>query len=210
MCRLTALFRLSGTVILSEVLATPLSAYVMTFDPLIPYVLGLVMIIVGSLPALVLPETLNDAKERLSQSSAAVDEDDGPGPDPLVKQTLVQTVVRQVRKFIESTRCIWQNTSVMLALFAFFVTTISRQSTNLLIQYASLKFHWSIARVSDGSRTMSLTDLMLMICSVQPSRLASRRCHARTVLRRDALLVLRIGQILPLGCHVEGPATVRG
>ncbi|KAJ5205015.1 uncharacterized protein N7498_005894 [Penicillium cinerascens] len=144
--RSNALFLLQSAVLLAEVLATPLSAYLMTFDPAFPYVLGLIILMIGSLPVFFLPETLEDAKaKKPSQQNVSTD---ATGPtDPLDKAVLPE-LVRQIREFKESTRFIWRNRNVCLMIVTMFVSNISRQSSNMLLQYSSKKFNWSIARAS--------------------------------------------------------------
>lgn len=146
--RLTALFRLNGVVVLSEVLATPVSAYLMTFDPWFPYIHGLAIMTVGFLTALLLPETLEDAKGQFPKSFTGPQSESETELEPRAKTTVLRMVILEVRKFTESTQFIWSDIPVMLSLLVFFVSSISRQSATLLIQYASKKFHWSIARAS--------------------------------------------------------------
>lgn len=131
--------------LLAEVLATPLSAYLMTFEPAFPYVLGLIIMLTGCLPIFFLPETLEDAKaKKLSQQNVSTD---ATGPtDPLDKAVLPE-LIHQIREFKESTRFIWRDWNVCLMIVTMFVSVISRQSSNMLLQYSSRKFNWSIARV---------------------------------------------------------------
>ncbi|KAJ5676528.1 uncharacterized protein N7477_002161 [Penicillium maclennaniae] len=147
-----ALFRLQACALAAEILATPLSAYLMTFNPAFPYVLGLVIIVVGFLPIVLLPETLEDAKAtRLSQlqpNSNAANSEPDIEPTEVLDKAMLPELIRQIREFIESTQFIWRDLNVSLLVLTMFVWAVSRQSTNLLLQYASKKFHWSIARAS--------------------------------------------------------------
>lgn len=120
----------------------------MTFDPVFPFVLGLIVIVVGFLPAIFLPETLPDAKAKRPAPQDTASTDSGGRAGLSWKQEVLQELVRQVNAFKDSTRFIWRDPRVCLMIVILFVSVMSRQSTNILLQYASKKFNWSIARVS--------------------------------------------------------------
>lgn len=139
--------------ILADILATPISAWMMQYDIWLPYILGTVIIIVGSAPILFLPETLEEAKAKKAKyrreaglDAAETDNTDG-RIEPSVKRPVLQEVIHQVREFKDSTQFIWRNYSVCLVILCLLVTVISRQSTNVLLQFTSKKFNWTLARV---------------------------------------------------------------
>ncbi|KAJ6054656.1 hypothetical protein N7444_003754 [Penicillium canescens] len=146
--RSTALFRLQSCIVLAEILATPLSAYMMTFSPMFPYLVSICLILVGSIPALFLPETLEDAKAKQSLQDNSEQRDENGQSEQNVNKSPLEELKRQAREFKVSTRFIWSDTNVCLMILVFFVTIMTRQSTNLLLQYVSKKFDWSIARAS--------------------------------------------------------------
>lgn len=150
-CRSNALFRLQSCVLVAEILATPLGAYLMTFEPAYPFVLGLIIAISGFLPIILLPETLEDAKaKKLSQQKANANvtdsETDIEPTEPLDKAMLPE-LLRQIREFKDSTRFIWRDWNICLMIFTMIVGVMTRQSTTMLLQYSSKKFNWSLARV---------------------------------------------------------------
>ncbi|KAJ5419500.1 uncharacterized protein N7487_003050 [Penicillium crustosum] len=147
--RSTTLFRLNSAVILAEILATPISAYLMTFSPMLPNLLGVGLIILGTIPVVFLPETLKDAKAKRSIPAGTEHATENERLEQQrVKKEVLQEFTRQIREFIESTRFIWSDSNVCIMVIVAFVTVIGRQSTNLLLQYVSKKFDWSIARSS--------------------------------------------------------------
>jgi len=154
MSRSTALFRLQSCMFLAEILATPLSAYLMTFGPMFPFTLSIGLIIVGGIPAIFLPETLEDAKAKRTRRA---EREQHSGTEPLQpdKKTVFQEITRQVHKFADSTRFIWSDSNVCLMILVLFVTVMTRQCTNLLMQYVSTKFNWSIGRVCTTFRPSS-------------------------------------------------------
>lgn len=119
----------------------------MTFGPMVPYTLSIGIIILGSIPALFLPETLKHPKQTRVNQEASEQDSESEQSQPPRKQTVLQEVTRQVREFARSTRFIWTDTKICLMVFVMFVTMMTRQSTNLLLQYVSKKFDWSISRV---------------------------------------------------------------
>ncbi|KAJ5994791.1 hypothetical protein N7481_001768 [Penicillium waksmanii] len=147
--RSTAMFRLSSCVLIAEILATPFSAYLMTFDIWYPYILGLVVIVIGTLPAIFIPETLADAKAKMKMK---IHQDEAPltsieDMEPPSKQPMLQEIIHQAREFKKSTRFIWRDGNICLLVIIAGVGFMSRQSTALLMQYASKKFNWSIGKV---------------------------------------------------------------
>ncbi|CAG7949977.1 unnamed protein product [Penicillium nalgiovense] len=151
--RSTALFRLNSAAILAEILVSPISAYLMTFSLMFSYILGVGLVILGTIPVMFLPETLEDVKLKQSIPAESDRESDQNTENERVEQRsgkkeIFRQFTRQSREFIQSTRFIWLNSNVSTMILVFFVTIIGRQSTNLLLQYVSKKFDWSIARSS--------------------------------------------------------------
>lgn len=152
--RSTALFRLQSCVILAEILGTPISAWLMQYNNWLPYMLGIVIIIVGSAPVLFLPETLEEAKAKKARYRREAGLDAAELPDntdgrvePPAKRPVLHEVIHQAREFKDSTQFIWRDYSVCLVILCLLVTVISRQSSSVLLQFASKKFNWSIAKV---------------------------------------------------------------
>ncbi|KAJ5535655.1 hypothetical protein N7513_008841, partial [Penicillium frequentans] len=144
--RSTALFRLMSCVLVAEVLATPVSAYLMTINPWIPYILGYVVTLVGYISVFFLPETLEYAKaKRLNRGSG---DNSTETTTRLGKQSTLQVLRHQLRDFTESIQFMWADSNVIWMVLVVFVSVFSRQSTAILLQYASKKFGWSIAQAS--------------------------------------------------------------
>ncbi|PLN79614.1 MFS general substrate transporter [Aspergillus taichungensis] len=153
----TALFRLSSVGILSEVLATPVSAYLMTRDPWPPFMLGLGVAVLGSLFAFLIPETLSSARSKIT---SATEPDEGTTQTTTAgKISRGQYIKEKMRSLYNSSRFITESPGVTTCLFALLITSISKQSTSLLLQYTSKRFHWSIA---NSSLLISLRGLITM------------------------------------------------
>jgi hypothetical protein len=139
---------------LAEVLGTPISAWLMQYGNWLPYVLGTIIIIAGSTPVLFLPETLEEAKAKKARYRREASPEGSETPsssngqvEPPGKESAVQEIIRQACEFYDSTKFIWRNYSVCLVIFCLLVTVISRQSSSVLLQFASKRFNWSIAKV---------------------------------------------------------------
>lgn len=152
-------------------LATPLSAALMTLQsPWVPYIVGLLIIFIAALFVLLLPETLDQSCE--DPSTRPTDE------DASRRKTAVQEMHGKALEFFHSTRFIWRNPNIILALLMFLTTSLSRQATNLLLQYSSTKFHWTIARASFLlSIRGSVTLFNFLIVMPTLSTLLMRRLH---------------------------------
>ncbi|KAJ5490775.1 hypothetical protein N7539_002342 [Penicillium diatomitis] len=174
--RTTALFRLQSCAIVAEILATPLSAWLMQFDYWLPYTLGFFIIVLGCTPSLFLPDTLQEAKANkarwLEVANAASGETcdtvhiDGNVADANIeapaKRSVLQEFVDQTVEFVRSTQFIWRNISVLLIVLSLLVAMLSRSSSIVLIQYVSKRFHWSIARRMSAKLLMTEQSSLLI------------------------------------------------
>lgn len=129
-------------------MATPISAVMMSTDPWLPYLAGVAVIVIFLPLLFLIPETIEEAREKARKTLATEDHDLPEALEPPSKTTLLAIIYSRVQTFLQSTQFIWRNRNVLLTLLAVFVGILSKQSTSLLLQYASAKYHWSIARVS--------------------------------------------------------------
>ncbi|KAH8699155.1 major facilitator superfamily domain-containing protein [Talaromyces proteolyticus] len=146
--RATALFRLTSLSIIAEITATPISASTMAVSPWIPYIAGSVIMLIGSLSSLFIPETLGVGTARPIMEEA----DEQEIPESLQpssqKDTVFQIVVSQAQEFLNSSAFMWQKPSVLVSLLVVFAGSLDKSNLALLIQYASAKFHWTIAQAA--------------------------------------------------------------
>ncbi|PYH87449.1 MFS general substrate transporter [Aspergillus ellipticus CBS 707.79] len=174
-------------VVLSEVLATPISAYLMTRDAWRPFMRGFGIILLGSLSAFLMPETLADAKSKISSTAAAPSEEEETQPHP-------------AGKFIVS------SPAVAVCLLGLFISSINRSSTSLLIQYTSKRFHWSIANSSlliSLRGTITLANFLLLMPAL--SVLLTRYSHLHGKLK-DLRVAQASSVISALGLFVIATA----
>ncbi|KAF4215558.1 hypothetical protein CNMCM8980_010606 [Aspergillus fumigatiaffinis] len=139
--RATALFQLSAAVMISELLAVPLGGALMTWSsPWVPFVLGLVILTAGiPLAAFLLPETLPEPSGR--NQSRTVEEEDAEEDSSDVSFSARLRVLFSATRFAT-------HRNILLALAMFLASSLSRQSTSLLLQYSSTRYGWSIPQAS--------------------------------------------------------------
>ncbi|PHH66133.1 hypothetical protein CDD81_196 [Ophiocordyceps australis] len=120
--------------LVGEVVATPLSAWLMARNPWIPYLMYTVLTLIGSaIPLFFLPETLPkmmfhayEAEARQNQQGAS-------------KSTL-STMALRLQSFLKP--------NILAVLFAFFVSALGTQLTSFLLQYIRQRFYWTYQKVS--------------------------------------------------------------
>ncbi|KAI1851664.1 hypothetical protein JX266_003126 [Neoarthrinium moseri] len=144
--RANVFFVLSACILVGDIIATPLSALLMSKDPWIPYLIaGVLSFLGGIIPLLFLPETLS--KEHISdetaQFSPASDESTVVGKSSPKKRTLASKSL----EFISKIRSL-ASSNVVAVLLAFFVASLGRQSTGFLLQYVRQRFNWSYEKAS--------------------------------------------------------------
>jgi hypothetical protein len=106
----------------------------------LPFIVSLGIMIISMPFTFFIPETLWEATD---------DEDDRSNTtEPIpAKSTLVGKIANRAREFLRSAEFLWKNINVLLCVLVLFVGSTNTQSLSFLIQYATFKFHWNIARV---------------------------------------------------------------
>lgn len=98
----------------------------MTWSSWTPYLLGLPI-------ACFLPETLDRQSIEPHTDETQV--------------SLIEQLQQRIRQFSYLTRFLWTG-NIILALFMFLTSSLSRQSTSLLLQYSSARYDWSLDHAS--------------------------------------------------------------
>ncbi|KAJ6111215.1 hypothetical protein N7486_003450 [Penicillium sp. IBT 16267x] len=206
--RSTTLFRLMSCVLVAEVLATPVSAYLMTINLWIPYILGYVILLIGYTCVFFLPETLEDAKAKRANREP-VDNSTGTTM-PLGKQSVFQALRHQMREFTESISFMWADSNILWMIFVVFVSMISRQSTGILLQYASKKFGWSIAQASLLISIRGISGIVSFLLVMPALTFLATRYHNLHGKLRDYWLSQGTGLLGIIGFTTVGLASSPG
>ncbi|KAL2829593.1 major facilitator superfamily domain-containing protein, partial [Aspergillus pseudoustus] len=142
--RTNKFFIIAAAALAAEILANPISAFLMTKSPWLPYLLSLGCEFFGLTLFLFIPETLpknlHETHDSTSQSAAdgAQDEDRQDGLFRTALRSALTQLLR-IREFI------WNDKEVLAISAAFFAGNVGQQALQLLLQYASKRFGWSMA-----------------------------------------------------------------
>lgn len=155
MSRATVFLRLSAALIIGEMIASPVSATLMNRNTWLPMLIGLGSLILATCMPLIFPETLGRRDTETLEHAAATSQDCSPErPDQHESLRNVKDE-RMWRRFKSrvlhvrvTSRFMWENTTVLLLLFTFLVTTLGRFVQELLMQYTTKRFHWTWSQVS--------------------------------------------------------------
>lgn len=101
-------------------------------------------IALGNMLVLLLPETLQHAKESDAViQESHTEEEISPGQATSYKIDLRTSIAT----LVHDSRFILANKSLCALLFTFFLSSLSNKSVSILFQLASVRFHWSLADV---------------------------------------------------------------
>lgn len=142
--RASLFFLLTACGLLSELVATPLSALLMSRDAWIPYFMysGMTML-GGTVPLLFLPETLPKSPPEVDTSTCDTSEEEGQEQSTSSDTaSLIPTGASIASRF----RPLMKR-NVIAVLLAFFVSALGRQSTSFLLQFIRKRFNWTYERV---------------------------------------------------------------
>lgn len=142
--RTTAFSLIYAGFLVSEMVSTPLGAVFIALNPWIP-VLSAIGIRLGfTLSVIAVTVRYNNNTEWLKNSPT--DDQFSPSmPSPSPQRIVRDRVSRSIAALAGATE--WITKDVVKLLISFFLTQISRESSDILLQYSSLKFHWDYAKV---------------------------------------------------------------
>jgi hypothetical protein len=145
--RAAVFFQGTAATVIATVVAIPLSWLLLKKSMFVPMSVSVGFMFLGTLVVLLVPETLNrslvpDPAEETSGSD--VDSgDEGGLLNPHKQKTIVSVIVRK----IEDSRFIFSSPMLCALAVAFLVQSLHGVSISLLFQFASERFHWSLADV---------------------------------------------------------------
>ncbi|EHA24944.1 hypothetical protein ASPNIDRAFT_181835, partial [Aspergillus niger ATCC 1015] len=151
--QITAFLYVAATVLVSEILATPLSALLMTRNIWLPYLLSPAFNAAGGLLLFLLPETLPQTPPSQPSSSEQASQ----------RQTFRGRIRAGVDELSRSIAVIWRHRPVQLFLVVFFIAYLGMQVMKLLLLFAADRFHWTIAQASFLVPVRGFTRLLLLL-----------------------------------------------
>lgn len=145
--RANLFFLLTSCGIISEILATPLSALLMSKTPWIPYSIYSVLTLLGGLtPLFFLPETLQRPSSPETETpSCGIGADEGqPAIEDETSPISIQSTIFSRFWYLMMPL---KKRNIIAVLLAFFVSALGRQSTSFLLQYIRQRFNWKYEEV---------------------------------------------------------------
>lgn len=141
--RANLFFLLTACGLIGEVVATPLSALLMSKSPWIPYLIYSILTLLGGMiPLFLLPETLRRSPPETETPSCDTGADESLPPaaaDEASSTSIHSTVISKFRPLVKH--------NVIALLLAYFVSALGRQSTGFLLQYIRQRFNWRYEKV---------------------------------------------------------------
>ncbi|KAL3417341.1 MFS transporter [Phlyctema vagabunda] len=138
--RATVFFRIGASVLVGEMIASPLSAILMEIDPWLSIFLGLATMCSCGIVVALMPETLGLRTLEVTQDGNEDDEDSLSTRDHLTGSGLSN--LKNAAHFI------WGNTTVMILLFTYLLTTFGRIIQEMLLQYATKRYGWTWSKAA--------------------------------------------------------------
>lgn len=151
--RSTGFFSLGATVLIFELIGSPLTSHLMKSDMWLPILIGLSLYIPIIIGALCLPETLGvsqvESKPNWMQSTDASVSDSGVREQQTRRFSWVpKSGDALTRKWSSASSVIHENTTVSLLLLTFLCTVLGNEAHEMLLQFARRRFGWSWSQVS--------------------------------------------------------------
>ncbi|KAI5814503.1 major facilitator superfamily domain-containing protein [Pyronema omphalodes] len=197
--RTTAFFQLQGCVLVSELIAPPVSAWLMSMCLYYPLLCSLALLVFAILVACALPETRGLGYEASGAGIAGIAAvkpatetepllSDGPGIYPKRRRPAA-------RKHHGILSFLKHDINVTLLVMSFLMYTMGRQTMMLLIQYVSKRYNWTLAMAGELLSVRAAFNLILLLVILPIlSSLAMTKFNL-TVSQRD-LWISRISVFL--------------
>ncbi|CAG8954545.1 hypothetical protein HYFRA_00004460 [Hymenoscyphus fraxineus] len=120
----------------------------METNPWLPMFLGLGAMVFSGLTVIILPESLNKIPNRQiatsSLNSAIIDRDNC--EDRSLKTYSLAAIAQKGRWLVDEYRCVFVSPIVAMLICTSLMNSLSKHSVDLLLQYASRRYHWTIAQ----------------------------------------------------------------
>ncbi|KAL6854815.1 hypothetical protein ACO1O0_005942 [Amphichorda felina] len=146
--RSSIFFILYACILLGEIVATPLSALAMSWTPWFPFLAGLAVESLGLMTALIVPETMpaNPTQPTDSNSQqASLEPPESPTPANWMQRLKQKCLSLRQHAHGHQVKVI---VNVLLVIASFLLASIGNEAVRFVVQYASKKFSWDVARSS--------------------------------------------------------------
>ncbi|RAK98755.1 MFS general substrate transporter [Aspergillus ibericus CBS 121593] len=206
--RASVFFLVAAAILLGEILATPLSAFLMSWNPWVPSLFGVAIQVLGLLVTTLLPETCPpktldretvEAGGLRSNSAGAFDATDPPAVPRHCPGCFPRSTLRNSWDRMKSVTVDARNVNLICIVSSFLLASIGRQALQLTIQYASNRFSWSIAGASYLITVKGLINLLTLLILLPKLSGWLRRYMRFSPVATDLWVVQWSAWILTLG-----------
>jgi hypothetical protein len=146
--RVAAFSYLHAAALVAETLTVPISAFLMTVDPWIPFLMGpAVMIIIILLTMALIPSIRVsdiDSPVNRHETPTIADQDHDADLEALPSHD-EQHLNPKTNSTTGSMKSFWTLSCIVIL---FLTASLGRQSMSVLLQYVTKRFHWTYAKVS--------------------------------------------------------------
>jgi MFS family permease len=156
--RANIFFIIFGSTQVSEIIASPLSAWLMSWTPWLPYFLGVLFMLCGLCASITVPETLPKSSE-LSEPGTEDDEADDNAPWT-VRHRLKAVLHHARHQIMHHSRFIFTERNIVCISIALLTANVAIQSLMITLQYVSKRFSWSVAEVQSYSSILYYLSLL--------------------------------------------------
>ncbi|KAJ9151387.1 MFS multidrug transporter [Pleurostoma richardsiae] len=199
--RLTAFLWIQAARLISDLVAAPLGAALMSINAWYPMwtasgtmVVGIILTVL-LIPETFIPESAEQKPNEVGERSRLLTPDEEEDYEPVLSHQHREPVGRVSEGILWMTHSI----GVVSIIFTFFLILLGRQTTEFLLQYASKRFHWSYARASFLLSLQAAVNLVVVLVLFPAlSTLLSRRLNLDAATK-DKLLTQVSGVCLVLG-----------
>ncbi|OBT74462.1 hypothetical protein VF21_06569 [Pseudogymnoascus sp. 05NY08] len=194
----TFLVIMSGS-LAAQILGPILSGRLMSWSPYPPMFLGIMVISVGGVCFLFVPESLHARPAKpLTTSPPVSPRTTSPARQP---SSLLASIKDHLRTTINSTS-MFNSTPAILLLSTFFLVVLALQMVELALRDVSARFHWSLAQAGylmSASAAINMS-VILAILPVASYLLTRPRGPALSTRAKDYLLALLSASAMVTGC----------
>ncbi|KAJ5146141.1 uncharacterized protein N7515_000705 [Penicillium bovifimosum] len=171
-----ALLRLHSVFIVAKILAAPTSAAVVALgSPWTPFMLSLVILSAAQVLSFLLPETLGYAEPQ---------EPD----DNRTRRSITEKKGNLIQKFALSAKFVVQNPNMVPIIIVNLVASITKSSSNFLLQYSSTRYGWSYSLSSLVLMIREASSLITYLVLTPAASAAIRRIGRGSVTAQDKRL----------------------
>ncbi|OBT97359.1 hypothetical protein VE01_04399 [Pseudogymnoascus verrucosus] len=184
----------------AQILGPILSGRLMSWSPYPPMLLGIVIIAVGGVCFLFVPESLHARPTKPISTSAPVSPlTTSPPHQP---SSLLTSIKDHLRTTIASTSSMFNSTPAILLLSTFFLVVLAVQMVQLALRDVSTRFHWSLAQAGYLMSVRAAIDMsvILAILPIASHLLTRPRGPALSTRAKDYLLALLSAGAMVTGC----------